>query len=335
MDVLPVIQVASLGGVPAVTFVVLLGGSLLGLLVAMGRDMSRRGLLTICALGLTVIGASLLFGFLRLSGAAPTSGAKVALVATDGFRSQPRKWEDFQHAYGQEIAQVAEPGTIVVLPEGVVRLPIAAAEQAGHSLAAYASRRHSTMVVGVIVDEATRVTNRALIAQPDGTYRWYVKQHLVPGVEAGVTPGISPVVLREATAGIGVAICKDMHFPTLGRDYAGKNVRLMLVPANDFEVDDWLTARMTVLRGVEDGSSIARAARHGISFVSDRYGRVIAERRSNAAMGALLARAPTDPGNATYYTVLGDLFGWGCVLLWGILLVLRGGRFSQPASDGL
>ena len=120
-----------------------------------------------------------------------------------------------------------------------------------------------------------------------------------------------------------MAICKDMHFPTLGRDYARKDVHLMLVPANDFDVDDWLTARMTILRGVEMGSSIARAARHGISFVSDRYGRVTAERRSAVTVSTLISRVPADPGSSTYYALLGDVFGWGCVVAWTILLILR------------
>ena len=334
MNALPVIQVASLGGVPAITFVVLLGGSLLGILLATRMSMDRRGTLMVVGAAVAVIGATLLFGVMRLSGVAPAlMGARVALIATDGIPSQPRDWDAFRAAYGPEIAQVIEPGMIVLLPEGIVRLPIAAADRGARSLAAYAARRSATVIVGVIVDDAHQVTNRALIARPDGSYRWYVKQHLVPGVEAGITPGTSSVVLHDGMTGIGIAICKDMHFPTLGRDYARDNTRLTLVPANDFEVDDWLTARMTVLRGVESGSSIARAARHGISFVSDRYGRVIAERRSSAAMGALVTRTPVDPGDATIYAKLGDVFGWLCVLAWTLLLVFRVSLSSKLAAN--
>ncbi len=333
MDALPVIQVASLGGVPAVTFVVLLAGTLLGVLLARTSEVHRRGLQATCVLTVAVVGACLLFGIMRLHDVTTAPGAKVALIATDGIQAEPRSWNAFWRAYGPEITRVIGPDTIVLLPEGVVRLPVAAAEQAGRSLAAYALQNQSTVVVGIIVEEAGRLTNRALIAQPDGSYRWYLKQHLVPGVEAGITPGASPVVLHYPTTGIGIAICKDMHFPTLGRDYARKGARLMLVPANDFDVDDWLTARMTVLRGVESGSSIARAARHGISFVSDRYGRVLAEGRSNATMGTLLTRAPADPGGATHYALLGDMFGWGCVVVWAILLNLRSGRFSKTSAN--
>ncbi len=332
MNALLVIQVASLGGTPAITFVVLLGGSLLGLLLVRPPHVGWHGLKAPFVVAVATIGTSLLFGVVRLHDAVSAPGVKVALIATDGVRTQPRSWEAFWAIYGGEITRASEPNTIVLLPEGIVRLPDAAAEQAGRSLAEYALQHQSTVVVGIIVEQAGQLTNRALIAQPDGSYRWYLKQHLVPGVEAGITPGVSSVVLHYPTTGIGVAICKDMHFPTLGRDYARKDVRLMLVPANDFDVDDWLTARMTILRGVESGLSIARAARHGISFVSDRYGRVMAERRSHATMGTLLTRVPADSGGTTCYALVGDVFGWGCVLVWAMLLVLRTKRSRNPTS---
>lgn len=329
MDALPVIQMASLGGIPAITFVVLLGGSLIGLLLSRTPYVDWHGLKAALVVAVATVGICLLFGVMRLHDAVSAPGMNVALVATDGVRTQPRSWEAFWKIYGEEITRVTGPNTIVLLPEGVVRLPVAAAEQAGRLLGTYALQHQSTVVVGIIVEQAGQLTNRALIAQPDGRYRWYLKQHMVPGVEAGITPGVSSMVLRYPTIGIGVAICKDMHFPSLGREYARKEARLMLVPANDFDVDDWLTARMTVLRGVESGSSIARAARHGISFVSDRYGRVIAEHRSNATMGTLLTRVPADSGETTYYALLGDVFGWGCVLVWAMLVVLRTSKFSK------
>ena len=74
----------------------------------------------------------------------------------------------------------------------------------------------------------------------------------------------------------GVAICKDMHFPALGRENAVQGAALMLVPAWDFDRDGWmsdrLTARLTALRGVESGFAIARSTRGGVSSVSDRFG---------------------------------------------------------------
>jgi apolipoprotein N-acyltransferase len=334
MDALPVIQGASLGGVPEVTFVVLLGGSLLGLVAGRAFGLRLRGLPAAIAFTLAIVGASLSFGALRLREPPPARATTVALIATDGIRTQPRSWAALWQAYGAQVERAASQGTIIILPESVVRLPAAEADQAALALAAYAAQRRTTIVVGVIVEEAGRLTNRALVAQPDGSHLWYVKQHLVPGFEAAMTPGPSPLLLAAPAAAVGVAICKDMHFPTLERDYARDGARLMLVPANDFEVDDWLTARMTMMRGVEGGSAIARAARHGFSFVSDRYGRIVVEHRSGSAMAALIASAPAYSGGITVYTRAGDLFGWGCVLFWAALLLLRTGRLSPPRHRG-
>lgn len=272
MNALPVIQVASLGGMPAIPFVVLLGGSLLGLLIGKRLETDRQERLVAGIAAIFLIGATLAFGFIRLGGTDRPSGPNTVLVATDSVDRRQTSWGGFLQVYGEAIKQSARPGSIVVLPEAVLDLPEAQAEVAARELAERAFETRSTIVVGMSVEGVDEATGRALIAQPDGRFRWYIKQHLIPGIEGAFTPGTQPLVVASNDTKIGVAICKDMHFPTLGREYAQQGAKLMLVPANDFEVDDWLTARMTVLRGVESGFSIARAARGGgISFVSDSY----------------------------------------------------------------
>lgn len=329
MDALPVIQVASLGGMPAVTFVILLGGSLLGLLLGTGVETDRQEKLAAGIAAILLIAGTLAFGFIRLGGMDRASGPDTALVATDGGDRRQTSWDGFQRVYGDVIEQSARPGAIILLPEAVLDLPEAQAEVAARKLAEKAFETRSTIVVGMSVEGRDEATGRALIAQPDGRFHWYIKQHLIPGIEGELTPGTQPLVVFADTTKIGIAICKDMHFPTLGRAYAQLGAELMLVPANDFEVDDWLTARITVLRGVESGFSIARAARGGgISFVSDRYGRVLAERRSNGTMGVLAAEIPLPTVATTIYTSIGDLFGWLCVLGWVILTLLRHGLFG-------
>jgi apolipoprotein N-acyltransferase len=324
LDVLPVIQVASLGGVPAITFVVLLGGSLLGVLLGPGIDADRREKLVIGMAALCLIGVTLAFGFLRLDSTNRSPGIDIALVATDSPDRRHTDWAGFLRVYGEAIERSAIPESIVVLPEAVLDLPKDQAETAARELAKTASRTRSTIVVGMSVEEPDRLTGRALIAMPDGRFNWYIKQHLIPGIESEMTPGSEALVIASKNGKIGIAICKDMHFPTLGRQYAKQASELMLVPANDFEIDDWLTARMTMLRGVESGFSIARAARGGgISFVSDRYGRVQAERRSDKSVGVLRSEVHLPLATPALYGIVGDVFGWLCVLGWVFLIALR------------
>lgn len=333
MNVLPVIQVASLGGVPAIAFVVLLSGSLLGLLLGTEFETDRREKLVASIAAITVIGAILAFGFIRLGEADRASHPNIALISTDSADRRQTNLVGFLGVYGDAIERSANSGSIVVLPESVLDLPEAQAEIAARELAEKASATGSTIVVGMSVEEADRVTGRALIAHPDGRFHWYVKQHLIPGIESELTAGSDPLVTQVGSARTGIAICKDMHFPTLGREYAQQGSQLMLVPANDFEVDDWLTSRMTVLRGVESGFSIARAARGGgISFVSDRFGRVLSERRSNAALGILQSEVPIPLAAQTTYASVGDLFGWICVLVWAAFIALRLGASGRRAA---
>ena len=155
----------------------------------------------------------------------------------------------------------------------------------------------------------------------------------MPGLERGTTPGGHNLLFASPAAGTGVAICKDMHFPTLGRSYARDGAQLMLVPALDFDIDDHMMAAVTAIRGIEGGYAVARAARHGMSFVSDPYGRIVAERRSGAATGTLLARPPSALSAPTFYARAGDLFGWACFAAWlGMVLAMRCGRSGRDVQ---
>jgi apolipoprotein N-acyltransferase len=331
--VLPVLQIASLGGVPALTFVLLLPGSLAGLALARWLGACDvRGLSRAASFTGLLIAAVLLFGWWRLGGDARLSGNQVAMIASDRPAPGGRSWERFTSDYGTAIGRAARPGVAVLLPEAVLRTDAAGAQRIARAFAAFARARQATLVVGMIVDEADRVTNNALVATPDGRSLWYAKQHLVPGLERGSTPGERNLLFASPAAGTGVAICKDMHFPMLGRSYARDGAQLMLVPALDFDVDDRMMAAVTAMRGIEGGYAIARAARHGMSFVSDPYGRIVAERRSGAATFTLNARIPSALSTPTVYARVGDLFGWACVAAClGLVLAMRRGRSRRAA----
>ena len=123
---------------------------------------------------------------------------------------------------------------------------------------------------------------------------------------------------------MGVTICKDMDFPGLSREYGRGSVGLLLVPAWDFDADGWLYERMAILRGVEDGFSIARAPRHGILSVSDSRGRVLAERSTWAApFSTILTQVPVNH-EATLYSRAGNWLAWCCItFLLGLLVFAR------------
>jgi apolipoprotein N-acyltransferase len=81
---------------------------------------------------------------------------------------------------------------------------------------------------------------------------------------------------------------------------------------------------MAMLRGVENGYGVVRAARRGLLSVSDRYGRVVAVRSAVGADAATLAAvAPLGDGRPTPYARWGDWFGWLCVVASAAVALTR------------
>jgi apolipoprotein N-acyltransferase len=162
--------------------------------------------------------------------------------------------------------------------------------------------------------------NVALAFLPDGSVFDYDKRHLLPPGENKFTPGNHAGLLGDGQA---VEICKDMDFErTLRSDMRQGVVRILAVPANDFVKDDWLHARMAMMRGVENGFAVVRSAANGIATVSDAQGRVLASARTYApGLTAIRAQVPLGPG-PTLYTAIGDVFAWACLALSALLAAM-------------
>ena len=315
MDALPVIQIASLAGAPGIVFVVTLFGSL----VAVEAHRLRRDEPPDRAVPLLVLGLMLGYGFLRLATAETPSTMPVGLAALDTPPAARVSvaGEPLWTAYARGVEALAKRGArLVVLPEKIDAVDAEVAPALQRRLGALAARHKVHLVAGVSLVSDERRENRAWLFSPAGALAAdYNKQHLIPGLERAFSPGNEDIVVRHEADHFGVAICKDLDFPGLGRHYAVRGAEIMLVPAWDFQRDAWLHARWAVLRGVESGFAIVRAARNGLLTVSDRYGRVLAEGPSSEERVATLLAAVPRGGTPTPYAYRGDVFGWICVIL--------------------
>ncbi|MBL8543787.1 MAG: hypothetical protein JNJ63_08235 [Hyphomonadaceae bacterium] len=324
MDFLPAIQVAAFGGAPAVTFLV-------ALFAATGAIMIiRRSLFAAVAPGL-ILAAALGWGWSRIPPSGPLRESEVlhvALLAGDQFGGVPHDWRPVFEAYAAQVEMAADGDhRVIVMPEKIAFLTEAEREAALERFAEIARRRDVVMVVGVDVEEEGARYNRAYVFRSDGERLSYDKRHMIPGLEQRYTPGRQSVSFERGASRLGVAICKDMDFPALGRSYPG--ARVMLVPAWDFGVDRWLHSRMAILRGVENGYTIVRSARNGALTVSDRYGRVLAEAVSGPQT-LFEAEAPLGAPGPTIYERVGDVFGWVSLALFLLLVIWAG--FSRARA---
>ncbi|PYM24297.1 MAG: hypothetical protein DMD78_09305 [Candidatus Rokuibacteriota bacterium] len=341
MNGLPVIQVASLAGTPGIVFVV----SLFGSIVAVSVYRRRHGRPAHVTLPLLVLLITLGYGVVRLALAETTATLPVGLAALDVPPDATRGLgEPLWDVYARTVETLATRGArIVVLPEKIEVADAAASPALQRRLGQLAARHGVHLVVGITVLADGRKENRAWLFASTGALAVdYLKQHLIPGLEGAFTPGREDAVHRLGTDSLGVAICKDFDFPALGRRYAAKGAEVALVPSWDFARDAWQHGRMAMLRGVESGFTVVRAARNGLLTVSDRYGRVLAETPSLGDRVALLVGQAPLGGRPTLYARFGDVFGWSCVLLaLGVWVVaLRPDRRAtraprvEPKSSG-
>jgi apolipoprotein N-acyltransferase len=331
---LPLVQVASVTGAWGITFALTLGGS--GLAVAAARR-DVRALAVPAALLATVLA----FGAWRLSAPVTGSAVTVGLVASDRGAGELFANEDAKVSlevvadYLAQVPHLARGGaSVVVLPEKLVGVPPGAVRLVADRIAGAARESRVTIVAGLNLTGITPRRNVALAFGPDGgRIAEYDKRHMLPGPETGYAIGTRPGRFDGAAAPWGLAICKDMDFPAWLREYGRLGVRVVAVPAWDFVLDGWLHARMAVFRGVENGFALTRTAMQGRLTVSDAYGRVVAETRSDERPFAMLV-APVVPGpGPTFYTRTGDWFGWlSAALACALLAASAWRRASVPLA---
>lgn len=302
------IQIASLFGFPAVTFLLCLFASAAALLL--------HGSLKAAGLGLAICAAVLTFGVIRLQQPQGPS-IRVAALADTGARI--RSWKNrsiedslaASDAYATKIRELAATNgriNIAVIPEGAISMRQEWRNHVLAPLAAAARDTGTTIVVGTAVP--TPVLNRAFAFFSDGSFVSYDKRHPLRPMETEIA-GTKPGLLGKGRA---MAICKDMDFPNSIRADVQSGIQIMIVPASDFTRDDWIHARMAILRGVENGFAVLRAAFNGLETVSDAQGRVLASTNtSRMGMITLLARVPLGRG-PTFYTRVGDVFAWICIM---------------------
>ena len=316
------VQGASLLGLWVVSF--LIAWVAAGIALAL-RQRRLSPLVLPCAFALVNVA----FGSWRLHSAdGPTVRVAAAARDHDDARTASAAADD-EAAEARRLAALG--ARVVVFDEKAALLPTDQRDVVLAPLVAAARDTRTRIVAGFDETGAER-RNTAFAIGEDGRVSTYTKRHHVPGLESGYAIGSAPGLLD---GGASVAICKDMDFQGTLRGDAAAGARtgslgLMLVPAWDFDADGWLHARMAVMRGVEGGYAIVRAAANGLVTVSDARGRVLAARPTGKGMyTSVVVDVPRGTGG-TPYVWIGDVFPWLAGLL-GLALVIWSAMRAREA----
>lgn len=317
-SVLPVIQLVAVTGLWGLGFLMLLVPAAIS--VQMWPQAAQRSRWSMAGLAVLAVIVTVAYGGWRLQ-QAPTSSIRIGLVALNEHNMPSltsTTGEARVASYLEAMQRVVNGGAkIVLIPEATFNTDNATIP----AFANLANQKQVTVAAGIGYRFGSPdARNMLTVIEPGATSpATYSKHHLLQGLEE-FAPGDSFTMLPGHPR-IGLAICKDMDYHDIGQAYAARHAQLLLVPASDFEVDGWLHSRMAIVRGIESGFALARAARDGRITLSDDRGRVVAEASSEQRDAELVGDLPLHD-TTTLYGRLGDWFAWLDLAILASVLVL-------------
>jgi apolipoprotein N-acyltransferase len=331
---LPVIQIAELGGVHAVSLVLAAANAAITGVFLLTWRRALAGL----GLGVAVVAATLAFGALRLASPLPSSG-QVSVGIMQPSIEQPLKW-DPDHAgivlkIYQELTRQAgaDRPDLIVWPETASPTALRRDVELQRLLSGMSAEMRVPLLVGSIDvrDGApARFTNTAFLVDGRGIAGRYDKIHLVPFGEyvplagvigfvrgwaefiADLEPGSRAVVFPGPPAPFGVVICYEGIFPDLFRKFVNNGALMMVNMTND----GWFGRTsgpgqhlaMYPFRAIEHRVAVVRAANTGVSAFIAPTGQVV-RRLGLFQRGTIGDQVPLRQGR-TLFTRLGDWMAW-------------------------
>src|ERR1700722_6970715 len=327
VDFIPLLQTASWVGMCGVMFLMSLLPS--GIAVVMYRPRWNMEWKNPAVMAFSIFILAITFGWTRVVLTPPTPMVRVGMVASQGLTPEsestdPTDAADIMGWYAKLVHQAAASGAkIVIMPEKVIGVAPNYEWDVVLGFQQIAKMSHVWLVVGLNQIGRSPKRNIAVVLDPDGKIvASYAKHHLIPSLEWDYKAGSKPAIFEAPWGRTAVLISQDLDFPDTARQLAADDVRVVVAPASDWQGSEVIHQRMSVVRGVESGFSLARAARGG--GLSGKYsrGRLVASREPARGEDTMVLGNLPIGTSRTLYSRTDDWFGRLCVI-FTILLMLR------------
>jgi apolipoprotein N-acyltransferase len=359
VETLPIAQVASLFGVYGVSALVASVSAALAILMLarVGRERTARTPLVVVVATVAVV---VVWGSLRIhSGRLVSGGEPVRVGLIQGNVSQDERWGDQRASqifrdYLTMSQRAADKGaTFILWPESAMPFRFAENLASAEVVRGLARGNHATLLFGSDQVDRTGADNRwynsAYVVGPDGNTRAvYQKIHLVPFGEyvplknlfffasrlveavSDFSPGTSATLLPVGDRYASTAICYEVVYPDLVRQFVAGGSQLLTTITNDAWFGEtsapYQHFAQASMRAIENGRYLVRAANTGISGIVDPYGRVLA--RGGLFAPDVIVGDVRFITETTLYTRTGDLFAYLCTLATLLLLVAAWRRYK-------
>jgi apolipoprotein N-acyltransferase len=179
--------------------------------------------------------------------------------------------------------------------------------------------------------DGTKPENKILLFDPNGDL---VLKHYKYGgafIEGSVEGNKKLQTINSSYGNLAALICWDADFPSIVKQVGQQNADIMLIPASDWQEIDPLHTTVAIFRGIENGCSLVRQVRNGLSVMTDPKGKIIA--RSDHFEASNWVNVGQVPNRKlwTLYPIIGDLFGWLAII--GLLLIINLAKFQGTKAN--
>lgn len=168
-------------------------------------------------------------------------------------------------------------------------------------------------------------SNRFVLLDPNGNTLWsYAKANPVPLIESNIAAGPKVIPVADTRYGrLGGAVCFDMDYPDLIAQAGRLGVSIMLQPSWTWGALFTRHFDGNALRAVENGFSIFRCSSDGESGIVSPRGRVLARQYTGHDPTQTVSfTLPLQTGTKTVYSTVGYSFNGVLITLSSLVYVI-------------
>lgn len=304
-----VIQSSALFGPYFISFLIILCASLVAFSVIHFRAHGRFFRSALCLfVAVILFGGNAVYGALRISGYRE-KGETVRVSAIQGNFDSKEKWSsDIYQALDTyrelSLSAAADGAEIILFPETAIPVRITQNSDVKNYIERIADDTGASILAGAFYYNAdTGLENSVFLAEPQSglSEAHYSKRRLVPFGEfvpwrgvimtlvpplneltiigEDLVPGDGPQLIKTRCGTVGSVICFDSIYEEYARESVAAGAQLLCVSTNDSWFGDSSAVyehnNHSVLRAVENGRYVVRAANTGISSVITPTGEVV------------------------------------------------------------